>query len=374
MTSVEAFREFINERLSAAAGEIFSVFEQTIVEYEGEICRQNKLLEILKPQIKLRRTELPQHHGCREDQRFEQETNYCLDHGGGEPSQNKEEQEGPGLLKVKEEQEEPEPPPIKVEEEEPGLLQCKEEQEEPEPPQIGEQEEFGSSQDGEQLIEKFESDSFREPSNEEDQRYLSESEELLDSEQLFSHDSEVHDVNEHVESESATNAELKTVGMFHCDHVENFTVSEKQSGQEEMLCGETCGITVRKKRKLSQNLGTVSGKKTSVCEVCDKTFTARSSLLRHMRTHTGEKPYSCETCGKRFSQQGHLFNHMRTHTGEKPHSCETCGKSFSRQDYLLAHMRSHSVVKPYSCETCGKRFSGHSSLLYHMRTHTGEKP
>ncbi|XP_029967235.1 zinc finger protein 12-like [Salarias fasciatus] len=337
MTSIEALREFINERLSAAAGEIFSVFEQTIVEYEEEICRQNKLLEMLKPQIKLRRTELPQHHGCREDQRFEQETNYCLDHGGREPSQNKEEQEGPGLPKFKEEQEEPEPPQIKVEEEEPGLLQCKEEQEEPEPPQIGEQEGFGSSQDGEQLIEKFESDSFREPSNEEDQRYLSESEELLDSEQLFSDDSEVHDVNEHVESESATNAELKTVSMFHRDRVEQFLVSEQLAGQEEMLCDET----VCKKCKLSQNSGSVSGNKTVICLTCGKSFNQQGHLTDHMRTHTGEKPYSCETCGKHFSRQGNLYRHMNTHTGEKSYCCETCEKCFSDPSSLSRHRKTH---------------------------------
>uniref|UniRef100_A0A672IIM5 C2H2-type domain-containing protein n=1 Tax=Salarias fasciatus TaxID=181472 RepID=A0A672IIM5_SALFA len=257
---------------------------------------------------------------------------------------------------------------------EPGFLQCKEEQEEPEPPQIGEQEEFGSSQDGEQLIKKFESDSFREPSNEEDQRYLSESEELLDSEQLFSHDSEVHDVNEHVESESATNAELKTVGMFHSDRVENFTVSENQTGQEETFCGGTCGITVRKKRKLNQNLGTVSGKRMSVCEVCDKSYTAKSKLLVHMRTHTGEKPYSCETCGKWFSQRTDLTRHMRTHTGEKPYSCETCGKRFSLHTDLTRHMRTHTGEKPFSCETCEKRFPQRTDLTRHMRTHTGEKP
>uniref|UniRef100_A0A672IJD1 C2H2-type domain-containing protein n=1 Tax=Salarias fasciatus TaxID=181472 RepID=A0A672IJD1_SALFA len=216
---------------------------------------------------------------------------------------------------------------------------------------------------GKQLIEKFESDSFREPSNEEDQRYLSESEELLDSEQLFSDDSEVHDVNEHVESESATNAELKTVSMFHRDRVEQFLVSEQLAGQEEMLCDET----VCKKCKLSQNSGSVSGNKTVICLTCGKSFNQQGHLTDHMRTHTGEKPYSCETCGKHFSrQQGHLFNHMRTHTGEKPHSCETCGKRFSLRTDLTRHMGTHTGEEPFSCQTCSKSFN--LVLIFHCCT------
>lgn len=45
MTSVEAFRGFIDERLSAAAEEIFKVFRNVVVEYEEEIDRQRRLLD-----------------------------------------------------------------------------------------------------------------------------------------------------------------------------------------------------------------------------------------------------------------------------------------------------------------------------------------
>ena len=54
MASVQCFREFLNERLTAAAEEILGVFEKTVVVYEEEIHRQRKLLDIvLKPEIKL---------------------------------------------------------------------------------------------------------------------------------------------------------------------------------------------------------------------------------------------------------------------------------------------------------------------------------
>ena len=59
MSSVEFLRDLINERLTSAAEEIFQVFQKTVVEYEEEISRQRRLLDIvLKPEIKLHRTGL----------------------------------------------------------------------------------------------------------------------------------------------------------------------------------------------------------------------------------------------------------------------------------------------------------------------------
>ncbi|GLD50647.1 zinc finger protein 124-like isoform X1 [Lates japonicus] len=102
------------------SADLFRVFEQTIVEYEEEIDRQRRLLDIVwKPEIRLHRTELPQQHVCKEEevlteqQLCNQERNSSLD------------------------QEEPEPPQIKEE-----------------------QEEVCSSQEGEQLVLKQESQTF----------------------------------------------------------------------------------------------------------------------------------------------------------------------------------------------------------------------
>ena len=56
MSSVESLREFVNERLTAAAEEIFRVFKTTIVQYEEEIDRQRVMLDICwKRQEELRR-------------------------------------------------------------------------------------------------------------------------------------------------------------------------------------------------------------------------------------------------------------------------------------------------------------------------------
>ncbi|XP_028435033.1 uncharacterized protein LOC114556331 [Perca flavescens] len=69
MSSVECLREFVTERLTAAAEQIFRVVEKTIVEYEEEIARQRRLLDgVWRPEIRLHRIELPQQHVCKEEE------------------------------------------------------------------------------------------------------------------------------------------------------------------------------------------------------------------------------------------------------------------------------------------------------------------
>ncbi|RVE61287.1 hypothetical protein OJAV_G00169080 [Oryzias javanicus] len=46
MSSVLYLRDFISERLTAAAEEIFSEFEKTIVQYEEQLDRQRRLLDV----------------------------------------------------------------------------------------------------------------------------------------------------------------------------------------------------------------------------------------------------------------------------------------------------------------------------------------
>ncbi|XP_051809091.1 inner centromere protein A-like isoform X29 [Acanthochromis polyacanthus] len=101
MSSVQNLRELINERLTAAAEEIFTEFEKTIVQYEEEIDCQSRLLDnIWKPQITQHTADLTQQHVCKEElvlaeqKVCNQERNSSL------------EQEDPELIKIKEEQEE----------------------------------------------------------------------------------------------------------------------------------------------------------------------------------------------------------------------------------------------------------------------------
>ena len=45
MSKVQTLRVVVKQRLTAAAEEIFELFERTIAEYEEELCRQRKLLD-----------------------------------------------------------------------------------------------------------------------------------------------------------------------------------------------------------------------------------------------------------------------------------------------------------------------------------------
>ncbi|XP_078793394.1 uncharacterized protein LOC110014653 [Oryzias latipes] len=181
MSSLQSLRELISERLAAAAEEICRLCEGTIVQYEQELCRQRRLLDVIwKPQLQLHHIVLPQHWMTEEEDLCNQQRNFRV------------------------EQEEPEPPQVKEELQEPELPQIKEEQEEPEPPQIKEEPgELFISQDEDQLDLKQEIDTLMEiPEDDEN------SEADLNNQQSFNvTDSQDEEGNQHQESTSTTDEE-----------------------------------------------------------------------------------------------------------------------------------------------------------------------
>ncbi|XP_049906917.1 zinc finger and BTB domain-containing protein 40-like [Epinephelus moara] len=375
MSSVEYLREFVKDRLTVAAEEIFRVFEESIVKYEEEISRQRRLLDIVaKPEVKLLGAELPQQHVCKQEEVLADQQ-LCI-------------QERTSSL----DQEDPEPPQIKEEEEELCI-----------------------SQEGEQLELKEEADTFiLTPTHEEsdlgeDQTLDSNPDETLSAEekecvanmpvinsvvseahsdhQVLSHNSHVAESKEqkegkHGDSGLAKDAETKLKRRCHkirshSNDVSNSNLSEidrnTHTPKRSSEC-DKCGKDFKYKSQLQKHMRTHTGEKPYSCKTCGKDFTCSSVLSVHMRTHTGERPYLCTTCGKRFRGKSVLNNHMRTHTGEKPYTCNTCGKIFRQTSSLNIHLRTHTGEKPYSCKTCGKAFKCSSNLNVHMRTHTGVKP
>ncbi|XP_078797528.1 uncharacterized protein LOC144989196 isoform X5 [Oryzias latipes] len=175
MSSLQSLRELISQRLAAAAEEICRLCEGTIVQqYEEELCRQRRLLDVIwKPQLQLHHIVLPQHWMSEEEDQCNQQMNFRV------------------------EQKEPEPP------------QIKEEQEEPEPPQIKEEPgELCISQDEDHLHLKQETDTLMEiPTYEEDEK----SEADLKNQQSFNvTDSQDEEGNQHEESTSTTDEETES--------------------------------------------------------------------------------------------------------------------------------------------------------------------
>ncbi|XP_017297084.1 zinc finger and SCAN domain-containing protein 2-like [Kryptolebias marmoratus] len=376
MTSVHYLREFISERLTAAASEIFEVFEKTIVQYEEEIDRQHRLLLniSLKPEIKLHTAELLQKHVHQKIKDVRAEQQVC--------SQGR---------SFSLDQEEPEPP------------QIKEEQEEPEAPQIKEeQEELCSVQEPEQLVLKEEADTFMVPLTDEESDQ-SEAEPNGDQLRLqpgtqgpdFGSTSKTklmgkkscpkipssktgEDLSPLSESESDTEVGKVSVKCGVCEKVFKNKYYLKMhhrihTGAKPYVCKE-CGKRFNDASTLKYHTRTHTGEKPFSCETCGKSFRCSYSVLVHMRTHTGEKPYPCDTCGKRFTNLSAFKWHTAIHTGEKRYSCKICGKSFTQNGNLTAHMGTHTGEKRHFCKICGKSFSRSSNLLVHMRNHTGEKP
>ncbi|XP_074495254.1 uncharacterized protein LOC141769757 isoform X1 [Sebastes fasciatus] len=338
MSSVEYLREFVNERLTAAAEEIFRVFKNTIIEYEEEIDRQRKLLDVVwKPEIKLHRIELPLQY-IFQDEEVLADQQLCI-------------QERNSSL----DQEDPEPPQIKEE-----------------------QEELCTSQEGEQLEVKQETETFmltptdEESDHSEDQtldlnHYLTQN--TTDKESIVN-----ISVKDPVVPEPNSDHQL----LSHTSHVAE---SQDQKGGKHGESGSTRNTEPEPKESqdkshsnnvFTTHLNTWTDKTFPlyICDFCGKDFDIKSKLDRHLRAHKDEKPYFCNTCGNSFKDMQTLTRHKTIHTGERPYSCQICGKKFRLKSDVKVHIRTHTGEKRFKCNTCGKRYCRMTDLRRHSRIHT----
>ncbi|XP_042277337.1 oocyte zinc finger protein XlCOF8.4-like [Thunnus maccoyii] len=323
MSSVECLRELINERLTAAAEEIFRDFQKTIVEYEEEIDRQRRLLDIVwKPEIKLHRIELPQQHVCNEEEEVLTDHQLCS-------------QERTSSLDL----EDPEPPQIKEEQEE----------------------ELCTSLEGEQLVLKQETDFLKSSPN-----YLSDHSDwtlVLSCDQSEAEKEPPDNIStkrirSQSDRESSGVSEPTTDHqlIFHTSYVGNnqehksdthrnaTKPTEKHEGTSTLSRNITLNINKEQNTVMTSNSQPKLNDKPFKCNSCSKDFYVYKQLKVHLRTHTAEKPFSCTVCGKTFSLKRYLTQHMITHSAEKPYACSRCRKSFRRLQHLRIHMTRHTEL------------------------------
>ncbi|CAJ1082827.1 gastrula zinc finger protein XlCGF57.1-like [Xyrichtys novacula] len=397
MSKVQELRVLVNQRLSAAAEEIFELFERTILEYEEKLC------------------------GAKEKQ-HKQQTDFQQRADIQKLSESEEEQQkkSPSLNQVD---------PAK----QPHIKE--------------EQEELWSSQEGEQLQRPEEADistivftsvpvKSEDDDGEKSQPQTGENghTEHLKTEQNFNPDSHLdsvtHGKTSHSSEDERGNFDYVWEGTSEPQTSLNSADDTEYSDWKTSVSFSDCASSFDQKEQLQENRPIQKGVKPFgcsargtrwhnkkhlsghmvchtkagfSCSVCNKSFPWRGELVSHMRIHTEEKPnvsagfdsrfsgipnlilhpesqtdekrFTCPVCEKSFSHRTHLLDHMKIHAGEKC-SCSVCGKRLFKYS-LVRHMKSHTrepIQKPYSCAECGKRFEQRQSLGLHMRIHTGEKP
>ncbi|KAM4728573.1 uncharacterized protein FYW61_011513 [Anableps anableps] len=314
MSSVQHLREFIRERLAAAAEEIFTEVEKTIVRYEEQLDGQRRMMGIdWKPQIKLSRigSELQ-----RQGSDLQKPHVLVKQEAAGvqQVRRSGADQEEPGAQWIKEETEGPESSLLKHEQQDSEHL-----------PAGRGQKDLCSRQEGEQPVQN--------------QNFA-----LMETFTLQEGDS--------------SEGEPRTEQL-------SFHLSPEVERRDEE--GSSSAVFRSQSR-------TDSKKMSIKCDICGRTLKYKYDLKLHYRTHTGERPFSCETCCKSFARRSQLNVHYRTHTGERPFTCPVCRKSFFQIGHLNVHKNVHTGERPFCCETCGKRFTRRYLLNVHQRTHAAERP
>ncbi|XP_014871933.1 zinc finger protein 93-like isoform X2 [Poecilia latipinna] len=295
MSSVQHLREFIRERLTAAAQEIFTEVEKTIICYEEGLDAQRRMMGIdWKPQIKLHRVgselqrqssdlQQPSVSNEEEDSAIQQVWSLASrsnqDQKEAEHQWTEEEQMEPEPKWIKKEEEEPEPTLFKHEEIEYPLTYVRKEeldssvlQHEQQPPEHlptgQDQKDLCSSQEGEQLVQK---------------QFVA----LIETSTLQGDDM----------SEEETRTEQLSL------HVSPVVESKDQEG--------------------------------SSCSVSES----------QSDTGTKKRPFKCDICGRCYTQQYNLKNHYRTHSDLQQPSVSNEEEASATQQVWSLASRSNQVQK-----------------------------
>ncbi|XP_068426954.1 zinc finger protein 550-like [Clinocottus analis] len=431
MCKVQMLRALVKQRLTAAAQEIFGLFERTIAEYEEELSasrdeneRQRRLLDaVFNPEVRVHRADVQQLSVVQVEVPPEQQDwSSSLDQEDPEPSHIKKEQEDPEPPHIKDDQEDPEPPHIKDDQEDPEPSHIKKEQEDPEPPHIKDDQENPEPPHIKDDQEDPEPPHIKDDQEDPEPPHIKDDQEDPEPPHIKEEQEELWISQQGEQLEGLEEAGIKfsfTPGKSEDDEEEaqSSQLHQRQTEQMETEADEEdCGgLEPDRNSDPERHRGpdTVQTSQSSECETYDSRYweetqepqpglnplqdseapgsdvdcnpgtTAIGSsecdgssdhLKIHLGSKTGVKKLSCSFCGKGFVFSRDMRRHVLIHTGEKPFSCSVCGKKFTRGQSLKEHFILHTGEKPFSCSVCGKTFTRGQSLQRHAIVHTGEKP
>uniref|UniRef100_UPI0037E8A539 zinc finger and SCAN domain-containing protein 31-like n=1 Tax=Semicossyphus pulcher TaxID=241346 RepID=UPI0037E8A539 len=312
MSGTQLLRLLVNERLTAAAEEIFGLVEKTIAGYQDEAVRSKKEIIQLKKQIEQLTVFKP------EVMLFRADTH-------------------PSLQQCE----------IKVEQI-PDLEETKNQ----EHPQVKEEQVDQSiSPDMEAVTSENAEDS------------LPKSEPTTDFELLPPPTATTVSVNKNMDDKLKERDGSLSPPQSHI--VEVVLELKKPPSEEKSLKKDSHPV---------MHMERSNGNKAFKCFECNKVFHEKRHLIRHAIVHTGEKPFSCDFCGRTFAQSFNRNVHMRLHTGEKPYFCQKCGKHFAYSRHLrVCKSTQNRRSKIFRCLTCGKTFHTDIELNLHMEVHESWK-
>ncbi|XP_054874329.1 zinc finger protein 180-like isoform X1 [Amphiprion ocellaris] len=381
-------RAFVNERLTAAAEEIFQVFEKTIAKYEEEASSSKQEIERLRGLLldfmSNQKTGVTQTSICKDETPSELEPSLSL-HQDPDPECRHIKQEDHELWADQQQEDDQQvgdfndpnvlyPPRSSVWEEneqedtKPSLqpqIQNSEHEEEFEELQEAKTVHFisplGFSASPQTLILNENVQDGRE-SDRPAASVTADQTQTEQSQTFYSISAELSQLNS-VAPDYPCYLCSKSFSSSH--HLINHAL-RVHSKDEDVICA-VCGKTLTSPESLNVHLQSHKGSKC--CHMCGKHCNSTTALTEHMASHAGVKLHRCHVCGKECSRKGDLKIHMRIHTGEKPFCCSFCCKSFTHSGHLRKHMRSHTGERPHRCGVCGRGFLQSAHLKYHLGTH-----
>uniref|UniRef100_A0A8C9Z2G5 C2H2-type domain-containing protein n=1 Tax=Sander lucioperca TaxID=283035 RepID=A0A8C9Z2G5_SANLU len=414
MSKVQILRDFVNQRLTAAAEEICELFVRTIAEYEEELVfrskenqRQQKLLDaaVCNPEVRLHRAASSRLYSPMRGplpvlpsnvrphrvppptlssnawsagpyqplmsvtpptlSQYSASTSSCL---SVLPSRSvavmdNEQDMGPTTHRSYKDVQQL----LVVEEDVPPEQQewsSSLDQEDPEPPYIKEeQEELWTSQEGEQLQGLEEAD-IKFPFTSVPVKSEEDDEEKAQSSQLHANQTEKNREAERTGADGEDWGGPEPARNSDPDSPLQPATHEKTANSSEYETDDRGDWEETEEPQSGLNF--LHNNEVSVSDV--------EPLQKRTGVQTGGKPFCCSVCGKRFFLKKTLTAHMRLHSEGNHFTCPVCKLVSSNRSTLVKHMRIHTGEKPFICSLCSKQFAQKGHLRRHLSVHTGDKP